>query len=265
MSGNVTRVALVGAFEGFEEVLRSVPGVEVITAHDRATALTCASEAEVLCLDRRFDSELFRAACNVRWVHVMMAGVEEVLFPEFVDSQIPLTCVKQCFGMPGAQHAMASMLAITTRLLDYWWLRSRKTLEWRLPRELGGMTLGVIGFGNIGRTLAGLAKSFDMRVMAIARRPRADGAPADEVWGPEQLPRLLDQSDFVVLAVPLTEQTRGMIGEAQLRLMKPTAWLLAARRTRNALLSGRSWIPAYGLPSWPDSPAIRLTGKIIAS
>jgi phosphoglycerate dehydrogenase-like enzyme len=149
-----------------------------------------------------------------------------VLFPEFINNQIPLTCVKQCFGMPGAQHAMASMLAVVSRLNDYWWLRSHSKLEWRLPYELQGRTLGILGFGNIGRTLAQLAKPFGIRILAMARTPHADPAPADQLLLPHELPLLLGESDFVVVAVPLTDQTRGMIDEPQLRLMKRSAWFI---------------------------------------
>ena len=101
MSGKSTRVVIVVELEGLAEAARRVPGIDVVTAYDRASALKHAAEAEVLCV-ARFDSELFRSAPNVRWIHAMMGGVERVLFPELVESPVPLTCVKQCFGMPGA-------------------------------------------------------------------------------------------------------------------------------------------------------------------
>ena len=121
---------------------------------------------------------------------------------------------------------MASMLAVNSRLIDYWWQRSRKVHDWRMPRELQGKTLGIIGFGNIGSTLAELAKPFGMRVVAMARNPRPDPAPADELLPSDRLPELLGQSDFVVLAVPLTGETRGLIGAGQLKMMKPSAWFI---------------------------------------
>jgi D-2-hydroxyacid dehydrogenase (NADP+) len=225
MSAKPTRVVVVVELEGLVEGARRVPGVEIITAYDRESALREAANAEVLCV-ARFDPELFRAAPKVKWVHAMMGGVERVLFPELIESPVPLTCVKECFAMPGAQHAMASMLAVSSRLVDYWWQRTRKLHDWRLPRELTGKTVGIIGFGNIGTTLAGLAKPFGMRVIAMARNPRSDPAPADQLFPPDRLPELLGLSDFVVLAVPLTSQTRGLIGAEQLKMMKPSAWFI---------------------------------------
>jgi phosphoglycerate dehydrogenase-like enzyme len=237
MNHDTIKIVIIGEVEGVADVLRGMPGVDVMTARNRETALHLAGKAEVLCLERYFDTELFQAAQNVRWIHVMMGGVETALFPELVNSPVPLTCIKQSFGIPGAHHAMATMLAIQTRLLDYWWLRSGRTLKWQLPSEIGGMTLGIIGFGNIGRTLAQLARAFEMRVLAVARRARSDPSPAHEVWGADQLPRLLGESDFVVMAAPVTEQTRGMFGERQLRMMKPTAWFID--------ISGRQAIVGY--------------------
>ena len=242
MSGKLTRVVVVVELEGLVEGARRVPGVEVVTAYDRGSALKEAAEAEVLCV-ARFDAELFHAAPKVKWVHAMMGGVERVLFSELIESPVPLTCVKECFAMPGAQHAMASMLAVNSRLIDYWWQRSRKTHDWRLPRELQGKTVGIIGFGNIGRTVAELAKAFGMRVVAMARKQRANPAPADELLTADQLPALLKQSDFVVLAVPLTAQTRGLIGAEQLKMMKPSAWFIDISG-RPAIVSEEAMIDA---------------------
>jgi len=129
MSGKSIPVVIVTELEGLAELSEAVPGFEIIKAYDRETALRRAPEAEVLCV-ARFDAELFHAARNVRWVHAMMGGVEKILFPEFIESPIPLTCVKECFAMPGAQHALASMLAVTSRLIDYWWQRPQKTHDW---------------------------------------------------------------------------------------------------------------------------------------
>jgi phosphoglycerate dehydrogenase-like enzyme len=225
MSQDIKRVLIAVELEGLPEAARDVSGFEVITAYDRPTLLKLAPTADILCV-AWFDAELFNAAAKVRWVHVMKGGVEGALFPEFVASPVPLTCCKQCFGMPGAQHAMAAMLAVNSRLNDNWWQRSHFKLEWKLPRELQGKTLGIIGYGNIGRTLAALAKPFGMRVLAVARQAHADAGPADEIHAPSQLQKLLAESDCVVIAVPLTPLTRGLIDEPQLKLMKPTAWLI---------------------------------------
>jgi phosphoglycerate dehydrogenase-like enzyme len=244
MSDKPTRALIAVELEGLAEAARRIPGVEVITAYDPASALKHAPEADVLCIARA-EPDLFRAAKNVRWVHAMMGGVERVLFPELIESAVPLTCVKQCFGIPGAQHALASMLAVSSRLIDYWWQRPRRTHDWRLPRELTGKTLGIIGFGNIGSMLAQLVKPFDMHVIAMARNPRPNPAPADQLLPPNRLPELLAQSDFVVLAIPLTHQTRGLIGAEQIKMMKPSAWFIDISG-RPAIIDQNAIIDALG-------------------
>src|SRR5215469_3907605 len=159
MNNGNTKLVITVELEGLVESAQGVSGYEIATAYDRPSALEKLGQADVLCV-HRFDAELFRAAPKVKWIHAMMGGVEKILFPELIASNVPLTCVKECFGIPGAQHAMASMLAVCSRLPDYWWQRTRKTHDWRLPHELTGKTLGIIGFGNIGQVLANYAKPF---------------------------------------------------------------------------------------------------------
>ena len=101
-----------------------------------------------------------------------------------------------------------------------------------VPGELGGRTVGVVGMGHIGREVARLAKAFGCRVLAIRRSYRERGAdpPADEALPPADLDYLLGESDFVVLAAPLSEETAGLIGERELRLLGPHGYLINVAR-----------------------------------
>src|SRR5882757_7937150 len=162
-------------------------------------------EAEVACV-AGFDNELLQRGTSLKWVQAFLGGVERVLFPEFVSHTIPLTCVKECFAAPGAEHAMAVILAISYRVNYYLRAQSRRTFEWNKPAGLAGKTLGIIGFGNIGQALAVRARPFGMRIVALARRERDSAAPADELLTNSEMPRLLSESDFVVIAVPSTFQ-----------------------------------------------------------
>ena len=101
-----------------------------------------------------------------------------------------------------------------------------------MPGELGGRTVGVVGMGHIGREVARLAKAFGCRVLAIRRSYRERGAdpPADEALPPADLDYLLGESDFVVLAAPLSEETAGLIGERELRLLGPHGYLINVAR-----------------------------------
>jgi phosphoglycerate dehydrogenase-like enzyme len=256
------------------DAMRSVPGVEVQVAPDRESALRAIGEAEVACV-AAFDPELLARATRLKWVQAFLGGVEAVLCPELAAGPIPLTCVKECFAAPGADHAMASILAVTYRLDYYLRAQARRTFTWREPHEVTGRTIGIIGFGNIGEALARRARAFGMRVLAVARRPRPTPAPADELLGPDDLPRLLRTADFVVVAVPCTPQTRGLIGIAQVQQMKPTAWLIDISG-RPAIVSEPAVVQAlregrlagadlqFKHPPPPDSPLWNLDNLIMS-
>ncbi len=131
-----------------------------------------------------------------------------------------------------AQHTLTLMLALSTRLLDYHravqagdWHRSRQfgLLDYPI-RELSGKTLGIVGLGNLGGRTAELARAFGMEVLVAQRpggEPRPDRVPLED---------LLPQVDILSLHCPLNEQTQNLIGERELGLMKPTAFLINTSR-----------------------------------
>jgi phosphoglycerate dehydrogenase-like enzyme len=217
--------------EGIERIA-SVPGVILKTAADRAETLARIPDIEVAFVGP-FDAEILAAAARLRWLHLGSAGVENCLFPELVASPILFTCSKPCFDVTAAEHAMAVMLAVSRRLHLDWRHRPGRPWKWAqaggvveggsLPQELPGRTVGIIGFGGMGQELARRAAAFGMRVVAIARRDRPDPAPAHKLLTLDGLEELLAESDFVVLATPLTPATRGLLGERQFAAMKPGA------------------------------------------
>jgi phosphoglycerate dehydrogenase-like enzyme len=220
------KVLITFDYPGLKEVVDSVQPFSATVATDRDRIVTEIRDAEVVCA-AQFDRELLSQATQLRWIQAFMAGVEKILFPELIASPVPLTCVKECFAIPGAEHAMAAILAVTYRF-DYYIRQQtrRQPFEWQVPSELHGKTIGIIGFGNIGRTLAHRVKAFGARVLAVARRAHPDPAPADHVWPIERLHDLFRESDFVVLAIPLTPESRGLIGAREIAQMKPTGWLI---------------------------------------
>ena len=188
-------------------------------------------------------AQLLGAAKKLRWVHADRGGVSAELFPTFVQSPIPFTCLKPIFGIAGAEAALGAMLMFCRRL-NYMVRLSQgpDRLEAQdnvlLPEELSGKTVGIVGLGHMGTALALRARSLGVRVVATARRIREAPEGVDRVFAAEELPELLGTSDFVVVSVPLTADTRNMVGESFLRGMKPTAFLID--------LSGRPPIYNYG-------------------
>jgi phosphoglycerate dehydrogenase-like enzyme len=175
----------------------------------------------------------FASATKLRWIQVTSAGVTPLMFPELVESDVVLTNGRGLYSVAMAEHALGVMLAFARKLhLARDAQRERRWAQddlWRGPPGFGGLvgtTLGLVGLGSIGRAVAERARAFGVRVIALRRHPAADPAPADAQWGTGALPRLLEESDWLVLAAPLTPETRGLIGPAELGRMRRSAVLV---------------------------------------
>ena len=189
----------------------------------------------------------------LKWVQLHMAGVNALAdHPLFTETPLPLTTTSGVHAATIAEYAVTMLLALAHRLprMVQWqarggWPPDEQRWPLFVPSEVRGATLGIIGYGSIGRELARIAKSaFAMNVIACKRDPsrRADegyrlpgtgdpdGALPDEWLGHRQLDRLLSRSDVVVLCAPLTDETRGMIGAAALARMKPSAYFINVGR-----------------------------------
>jgi phosphoglycerate dehydrogenase-like enzyme len=234
-----------------------------------------------------FDRLLARAP-RLAWVHSASAGVERALTPTARERGIVITNARGVFSQPIAEYVLMMILAVSRRLPQLLELQRERTWQPLEGTELRDVTVGVVGLGSIGRAVATLAAAFGCRVIATRRsgsgsaKPPADparGEPAesepDRVLGPGSLPELLAESDFVVLAAPLTPETEGMIDDAALAAMKPGAWLINIARGRlvdeRALLRALRDGPIGGAvldtfaeePLSPESPFYDLPNVIL--
>lgn len=219
-------------------------------------------------------SALLQQAPRVTWIHTGSAGFDWVMVPEVAARGIVVTRTAGAMNGPMAEFAMGVILRHAKRFPDLEAAQARA--EWApvMADELDGATLGVVGAGAIGERLAAMARPFGMRVLGLKRSP-GPVAGFDEVWGPEGLHRLLEASDVVVLATPLTPETRGMIGAAELARMRPTAQLLNLARgalvdgaaLADALRSGRlaaAWMDAFETEPLPsDDPLWRVPNLFV--
>jgi phosphoglycerate dehydrogenase-like enzyme len=171
------------------------------------------------------------AAPRLKWIQLTSAGADRLLDSGFVEQGITVTTVSGLHATPIGEFVLAVMLMWAKGAPRT--LRAQLKHEWVrfLPTELRGKTVGVVGAGNIGGEVARLAKAFGCRVLASRRTPDASALDSvDEMVPAAESARLLGESDYVVLSVPLTPDTRGMIAEPQLRAMKPTAVLVNIAR-----------------------------------
>jgi phosphoglycerate dehydrogenase-like enzyme len=220
--------------ESYLKPLERLPSETRITiTNDRNRLREAAPEADVL-LNADFRDpapflDTFPLATRVRWIHVLSAGVEKSLSPEIVNSPVPMSNGRDLFSRPLAEWVIGSMIyfAYDFRRL----LRNQQIHKWEpFDREpLFGQTLGIIGFGGIGRALAARVRPFGMRILTVRRSPQPDPL-VDATYAPAQINEMLAQCDFVAVAAPLTKESQGMIGRAQFAAMKKSAVIVNVGR-----------------------------------
>ncbi len=169
-------------------------------------------------------------ARRLRWVHVAGVGVEAVLFPELVSSRVTLTNSRGVFDQAIAEYVLGFMLAFAKGFPMTFDLQRRHAWQHRETEQLRGQTVLVVGAGGIGRAIGRLARCVGMHVMGVARTARPSDPDLGRVVAVRDLGAILAEADYVVIAVPLTSETKGMFGAAALDRMKQTARLINVGR-----------------------------------
>ena len=270
-----------------DRIREAAPGARIVTLSREGLTDEPVDDVEVLLRgwlsSDAFDRLLARAP-RLTWVHSASAGVERALTPAARERGIVITNARGVFSRPIAEYVLMMILAVSRRLPGLLELQRERTWQPLEGVELRDVTVGIVGLGSIGRAVGALATAFGCRVVAIRRRVEqgsgslaagaAAGGDADasaegpsfgevmleRVGGPETLPQLLAESDFVVLAAPLTPETEDMIDAEALAAMKPSAWLINVARGRliderallNALRDGQ--IGGAILDTFRDEP-----------
>ena len=162
---------------------------------------------------RQFFSAV-RKAPKLGWLHVFNAGVDHPIFTEMLARGVRLTTSSGMAAVPIAQTAITGLLMLA-RNFPYW-LDAQRQRRWEpmrtaLPRDLEGQTAVVLGIGHIGREIARLARALGLKVVGVRRHPRGPDDPVDEMHPPERLAEIAARADWLVIACPLTRQTRGLV------------------------------------------------------
>jgi glyoxylate/hydroxypyruvate reductase A len=189
-----------------------------------AEAAAAIGEAEIL-YAWKFPPELYANAPALRWLQAMGAGVEWALVPG-LPRPVTVTRAPGVFGPWMMEYVLGWCAWVTQRMETYLAAkRERRWLDRALPDRLLGKTLTIVGLGDIGRAIAAAARVFGMRVIGVSRSGR-QAREADHVYRIGDLATALGEADFVVLALPLTDDTRGLVDARALAAMRPSAWLL---------------------------------------
>jgi phosphoglycerate dehydrogenase-like enzyme len=168
---------------------------------------------------------------NVRWVHSMAAGVETLLFPELVESEVPLTNGSGVFSASLGEFVLASILYFAKDLRRM--IRNQAAGVWEPfdVQEISGKTVGILGYGDIGQAVANRVHAMGMRVLATKRHvAELASPPVERFFTSDSRREMIALSDYVVVTAPLTVETRHLISDAEFEVMKPTAVVINVGR-----------------------------------
>jgi phosphoglycerate dehydrogenase-like enzyme len=255
------------------------PGVEIVAVRNRDEVVAAIADADGYF--GTLTSDTYRVAKRLRWVQASSAGVEWLpAVPELIESDVIVTNTRGAHAATIGEHTFAMLLTFTRRmrLLDQFkankaWGRAEAEA---CVEGLVGKTLGIVGLGNIGRAIAQRASAFDMRVLAVDVQALEPPPAVSQLFRLDQLHEVLPRLDVLVVSVPLTDRTRGLIGAPELALLRPSAYLLVVSRggildedaliraLRENRLAGAGLDVTATEPLPPESPLWEIDNLIIS-
>jgi phosphoglycerate dehydrogenase-like enzyme len=267
--------------EDFAQLRRAAPSAEFVVCADDGALPAVLPDADVLIGGHSLTDAIVNAAPTLKWVQSTATGVESFLAPALLSRGIPLTNFRGVPAAALADHAMALMLAFARGLPELATYQARGAWRMRTAGMLGfdltGQRLGIVGFGAIGRALAKRARSFDMDVWALRRTQGEEHPDVSRMLTLDDLPELMAACDHVVLALPSTPETRGVISAELLSHMRPSSFFYNVARgdlvDQDALIEALSQgrLAGAGLdvttpePLAPDSPLWTMPNVIITA
>ncbi len=178
------------------------------------------------------DVKKLKDARSLRWLHLPSAGADRFAKRElFYHPDCQLTCSRGVFGIPISEHVLCMLLSFSRAMPYYAEQREQKVWQ-RLfkERDFFSSTVGIIGMGNIGTEVAKRVRALGAKVLGIKRHPETRPEYVDELYGEEGIDHVMEQSDYVVIALPYTPRTKGIINRERIGKMKPGACLINVAR-----------------------------------
>ncbi len=221
-----------------------------------------------------------RAAPNLKWIHVMSAGVDNFVFQELLQRGIRMTTSSGSTAKPIAQSVIGGMLMLSRGFLT--WGEAQRRKAWEpirgadSPPDLQGQRMTVVGLGSIGAEIARIAAAIGLEVTGVRRSPHRPGDPVDRIVPPSELRSIAPETDWLVLACPLTDETRGLASKEVLSALPKGAHVLNIARgevvdepamidlLRSGHLGGAYLDVFYKEPLEPESPLWEMPNVIIS-
>jgi phosphoglycerate dehydrogenase-like enzyme len=208
------------------------PNADIVTGNSMQAFGNALAEATVV-FNWSGSLDLLRDAVgkcpNLQWVHSRSVGLERTLFTELIESSITLTNGRGVFSSSLGEFALAAILYFAKDLRRM--IRNQMSGRW-VPFDIvpvSGQTVGIIGYGDIGRAVAARLRPMGMKVLAVKRHASSlsgSDSLVDQLYTSDRCLDMLPQCDYVVVSTPLTSETQGMIGEHELCAMKPDAVII---------------------------------------
>ncbi len=232
----MAKIVFASRFGGQQQATleQEFPGATFVSAPDLESQLRELPDADaVISWPQR---EALPVAQRLRWVHCTSAGIERIRqIPELIEMDaVTLTNGRGAHAATIADHTFAFILAFTRNVRDI--MEDQRAHRWERAarsqgaRELSGSTLGILGLGKIGSEIARRAAGFGLQLRALDVNPAAEAPGVSEVWPLERLHEFLPTVDYLAIAIPITAETRHLIGARELALMRPDAYLCVMSR-----------------------------------
>lgn len=258
-----------------EKLVSRIKNHQLILANDYSEALKHVTDADVI-IGMAIPGDVIRAAKKAKLIQTVTAGVDKVDLNAVKELNIPLCNARGAYSIPVAEHAIALIMIWELKLLKQFEYVKSKKWSTVFHGEITNKILGIIGYGDIGREIAKRAKGLGMRVLAIKReQTKQKDTFIDFLGSTKDLEFVLKESDYIVITLPLTHETFHLIGERELRIMKPNAVLVNISRgsiiDENALIKAlkEKWISGALLdvleqePPDPTNPLLTMDNVII--
>jgi phosphoglycerate dehydrogenase-like enzyme len=224
---------------GMDSQLAMLNGVPHTICLDQSTCAQRAKDAFAI-LQWTGTREMLRAALasgsKIRWVHTRTAGIDHLWFPELIESKVVLTNGRGVFSASLGEFVLGAILYFAKDFRRM--IRNQILGNWEPfdVEEIAGQTVGIVGYGDIGRAVATRARALGMRVLATKRHipeksaPRAGDPMVDKYFRPEDRREMLASSDYAVATAPLTDETRHMLSDAEFAAMRPSTVVINVGR-----------------------------------
>ena len=213
------------------QIAAAAPAAEIVDAGQERVASEILN-ADIFCGHAKVSmpwDEVIRQG-RLRWIQSSAAGLDHCLVPAVVESPVIVTSASGVLADQVTEHTIALLTALTRSLPVFFRAQQQREFIRRPTRDLTGATVGIVGMGGVGRRLVEVLAAFKTRILATDWYPIDKPPQVESLWPPERLDELLPLVDVLILAVPLTDRTRGMIGAREISLLKPGSLLVNVAR-----------------------------------